>query len=154
MVEDSIREVGFADSLTVDKNGIVLSGNQRLETLVGIGMTNPIVIQSDGTRPIVHQRTDLKADDERAKKLAVFANRSQELNLEWDADALTAMEIDLSKFWTEAESAKLLSELKPPGDFTEKGEDIEIEHICPRCGFRFSGGQTVEKGKVSEGTSG
>ena len=149
MVETSIREVGFADSLTVDRDGVVLSGNQRLETLADIGMTDPIVVKSDGTRPIVHQRVDLKASDPRAKQLAILANRSQELNLEWDPETLTAMGVDLSKFWTEAESMTLLSELRPPADFAEKGEGIEIEHVCPKCGYRFSGGQ-VEMKKIEE----
>lgn len=33
----------------------------------------------------------------------------------------------------------------PPEDFPEVGEGIEVEHVCPRCGYQFSGGQTVEK---------
>src|SRR3990172_1407327 len=27
-----------------------------------------------------------------------------------------------------------------PEEFREYGEDIEIEHTCPRCGYQFSGG--------------
>jgi hypothetical protein len=27
-----------------------------------------------------------------------------------------------------------------PGDFPEVGEDLETEHECPKCGYRWSGG--------------
>ena len=53
-MEDFIRECGFDDLFTVDKNGVVISGNRRLETLADIGPEDPNVVQSDGSRPIVH----------------------------------------------------------------------------------------------------
>jgi hypothetical protein len=34
----------------------------------------------------------------------------------------------------------------PPDEFPEVGEDIEVENVCPKCGYRFSGGKTVEVG--------
>jgi len=54
MMEDSIRECGFGDSLTVDAQGRVISGGARLETLADIQMTDAVVIQTDGTRPVIH----------------------------------------------------------------------------------------------------
>ncbi len=35
------------------------------------------------------------------------------------------------------------SEPKPPEEFAEYDEDIATEHQCPKCGYRFSGGQQV-----------
>lgn len=29
----------------------------------------------------------------------------------------------------------------PPGEFTEFGDDIPIDHVCPKCGYRWSGGE-------------
>ena len=109
MVTDSIQAVGFADSMTVDRDGVVLSGNQRLDSLGEAQLGNPIVIQSDGTRPIIHQRTDLKAGDERARMLAILANRSQELNLEWSPEMLKLLDVDLSGMWTKAELEELFA---------------------------------------------
>ena len=31
--------------------------------------------------------------------------------------------------------------VEPPDDFKEFDESIEIEHECPRCGYKFSGGK-------------
>jgi len=82
-MEDFIRECGFDDLFTVDKNGVVISGNRRLETLADIGPEDPTVVQSDGSRPIEHQRVDLDLEkDKQAKRLALLQNRVGEVNLE------------------------------------------------------------------------
>ena len=36
---------------------------------------------------------------------------------------------------------------EPLGEFPSVGEDIETDYVCPRCGYEFSGGQTVQKEK-------
>lgn len=30
-------------------------------------------------------------------------------------------------------------EAKPPEDFAEYGENIQTEHSCPKCGYKWSG---------------
>ena len=115
MMVDSIQETGFGDSITVDKHGVIISGNGRNEALGEIGMIeNPIVIQSDGTRPVIHQRTDLDlATDPRAKKLALYQNRVGETNLDWDPEVLAALQAegsDLSKMFTDDELSALIDE--------------------------------------------
>jgi len=39
LMEHSIREYGYGDSMTVDRAGRIISGNQRAETLADLGMT-------------------------------------------------------------------------------------------------------------------
>jgi site-specific DNA-methyltransferase (adenine-specific)/modification methylase len=114
MMENSLRQCGFGDSLTVDKDGVVISGNQRLETLADIQMENPIVVQSDGSRPIVHQRTDLSIKDKRARMLSIYQNRVAELNLEWSPEILKSLaeDVDLGRFWTEKELTLLIPDLE------------------------------------------
>jgi hypothetical protein len=29
----------------------------------------------------------------------------------------------------------------PPVEFTEFGEDITVDHVCPKCGYKWSGGE-------------
>jgi hypothetical protein len=113
MMETSMREVGFGDSLTVDKHGIVISGHQRQETAVDLGMVDAIVVQSDGTKPIIHQRVDLDAREDRARRLALFSNRVGETNLEWDVEMLKQLEADgleLDQLWTPDELSKLMGD--------------------------------------------
>ena len=40
-----------------------------------------------------------------------------------------------------AESAGLYEAPEAPEDFKEVGEDIETEHECPKCGYKWSGGE-------------
>jgi len=126
MMKDSIAECGFGDSLTVDKNGVIISGNQRAETLKELNLQDAIVVPSDGTRPIIHQRIDLEASEPKAKKLGLLSNRVGEVNLDWNPDVLSALksELDLSKLFDENElggiigfgdlSYEQFKELKPP----------------------------------------
>jgi DNA modification methylase len=131
MMEESIRECGFGDSLTVDKNGIVISGNQRLETLADIGLENPLVVQSDGSRPVIHQRLDLDlSKDARAKLLALYQNRVGEANLQWSPEMLRALQqqgIRLDGLWSEKELAALKLDATPPDEGPEPQIDKAAE---------------------------
>jgi len=41
-----------------------------------------------------------------------------------------------------AEDAKIPgADIDPPDDFPEVDEDIEVEHECPKCGYKWSGGK-------------
>jgi hypothetical protein len=123
MLEDSIQECGFGDSLTVDRNGRIISGNARAEVLVSVGMEDAVVVQSDGTKPIIHQRTDLDLEndtDHRARRLSLQLNRIHEADLEWNAGILAELAqdgVELSDLWsTEEMDALLLSSQMPESE--------------------------------------
>lgn len=156
MMDRSLEETGFGDSLTVDRNGVAISGNARAETLLGKKMGEPIIVQTDGTRPIIHQRIDLDLEtDEKAKLLAIYQNRVGQVNLQdgWNVAALAEMKaagVSLDSLFNSDEWAKLeatLAEPTSPDGFKTVGSDLETEHQCPKCGYLFSGGKTVEKAK-------
>lgn len=50
------------------------------------------------------------------------------------SEALSQM---LAELWEENKPADVG---ESPEEFAEVGEDIETEHQCPKCGYRFSGG--------------
>lgn len=126
LMEDSIREDGFGDSITVDKNGKIISGNQRGETVADLQMTDVIVVQSDGTKPIIHQRTDLDLEvDERAKRLAIRSNRVGELNLDWDGDILAGLQDEGLNLGELGFDDAALEEILP----AEDGSEPELKRI-------------------------
>ncbi|MGH3429715.1 MAG: hypothetical protein ACRDQZ_19460 [Mycobacteriales bacterium] len=143
LMEASLRECGFGDSMTADKHGVIISGNQRLETVGSLGFQDPIIVESDGTRPIIHKRTDLDAKSPQAKKLALLANRVAELNLDWDPEmlALHNAEFDLaaSGIFSVEELNKILGNVDGPDAFAEVGDDLQTEYRCPKCGYEWSG---------------
>lgn len=110
-IEGSIQKSGFGRSILVDKNGKIIAGNKSAEVAAELGFEDVVIVQSDGTKIIAVQRTDLDLDtDEAAKYLAIADNRSGQLSLDWDADVLSELsqDLDLSGLFFEDELAALL----------------------------------------------
>lgn len=65
MIVNSIQEDGFGRSVLADKNGVLIAGNKTLEASAEVfGVeSEPIVVESDGTRPVVVKRLDLDLSD-------------------------------------------------------------------------------------------
>lgn len=117
LLEQSIQADGWTGAITVAADGETFDGSARLEVAAATGFENAIVVESDGTRPIIHRRTDIPtADDERAKRLGVAANRVASLNLDWDAGVLAelAAETDLSQLFQDDELTALLAGVTIP----------------------------------------
>lgn len=154
MLDKSMGENGFIGAMTSAADGEIFDGSARLETAYErFGEdVEPIVIDADGTRPIIVRRIDIpSADDPRAKKLAIAANRIASVDLDWDADILAAIadEVDISDMFFEDELAALVerdSEEETP-NFEPVGMDEqgkldqiqpkEIDCKCPQCGHDF-----------------
>jgi len=121
MLDQSLRTYGAGRSIVCDRNGVVIAGNKTLECAADIGM-DVEVVQSDGTRLVVVQRTDLDlAKDPKARELAYADNRAGEVGLDWDPAMLAAdlaAGVDLDKFWLPGEMADVLS-----ADPVQVGED-------------------------------
>ena len=147
LLEKSIQEDGWIGAITVAADGETFDGSARIEVGAATGFEDAIVVESDGTRPIVHVRRDIPtADDPRAKRLGLAANRVAELNLEWDVDELLASVadgVDLSAMFREDELDALLQAANTP-DFQpvgieEQGRLDEKKQVeCPHCHMWFT----------------
>lgn len=115
-IEDSLRSVGAARSIVVDRNGIILAGNQTHQKAVELGLAARVV-ETTGEELVVVRRMDVDAerDPEKAKELAYRDNRAGELNLTWDPKQLAA-DLDTNMLppglWTDAEMAHHLKALE------------------------------------------
>jgi hypothetical protein len=110
-VERSLNKYGAGRSILIDRNGKIIAGNKTAANAAAAGIDEVLVIESDGTKIIAVQRTDLDLNDPKAKELAIADNRAAELGLEWDPDVLSQLstELDLKPFFTDAELKELLS---------------------------------------------
>jgi hypothetical protein len=110
MLEKSINKVGWLGAVTVAADGEAFDGSLRLETIAtALDGAKPIVVDVDGTRPVIVRRTDIpNADNPLAREASVWANRVAEAS-EWDkavlADWGLAGDIDLGELWTVEELA-------------------------------------------------
>jgi hypothetical protein len=110
MIEDSLRQYGAGRSILLDKHGNVIAGNKTLENAGAIGMDDVIVVQSDGTKLVAVQRTDLDLADAHTRQLAIADNRAGQVSLDWDVEALKGLVedgVDLAPFWTADELAAM-----------------------------------------------
>jgi hypothetical protein len=118
MLEASMRRLGYGDAMTATRDGVVLSGNKRHQVAGELGLSRPIVVKSDGSRPVVVVRTDLVYGDAKATELAIAANRVGEVSLEWDAAVLARLreedQVDLGGLWNEKELVSFLATTRAP----------------------------------------
>lgn len=136
MLEHSLRTYGAGRSILIDKKGRIIAGNKTVEACGAMGLSNVVVVQTTGDQIVAVQRMDLDLEtDAKAKELAIADNRIAEVNLEWDAAAIVALndEVDLSKFWGEAELKKMLGEHLEAADFD----------CCPNCGRKMVKGRST-----------
>ena len=110
-IDKSIRTDGYGDPMLAAADGEMISGSARLETVAQVfGVdAEPIIVHSDGTRPVIHVRDDIpNAADKRAVRLALAANRAAELDLAWDVEVLAGLDADvLDGLWTADELSDL-----------------------------------------------
>lgn len=124
MLGKSISERGFIGAITAAADGEVFDGSARLETVYDrFGDIEPIVVDADGTRPVIVRRTDiLTAKDPKAIKLAIEANRIAQVNLDIDTDILRTISedqsIDISDLYFDNELEELFE-----ADTVENEED-------------------------------
>lgn len=154
MIGDSVQKLGLGRSVLADKNGKLIAGNKTTEIAGEIGMEDVIVVQTDGTKLVIVQRTDLNLDeDPEARELAVMDNRTSETSLHWDIGRLREMEengVNLSSAFLPGEIDTLaaieaaqannnLNDAQPPEEFPAYDENMESAYKCPKCAYAWSG---------------
>lgn len=91
----SVKEDGWIGAITVAADGETFDGSARLQVAQALGMDNPLVVDIDGTRPVVLRHTGIPtATSPEARRLGVGANRIAELDLEWSKPHLELMQAE------------------------------------------------------------
>ncbi len=114
LLSAAMREDGYVTPMTAVADGTVIEGNARMKTAPEVfPNVAPLVVEHDGTRPIVMVRTDIPdAQDPRAKRIAIATNRIAQLDLQWDPAVLQEFARDgvaLDVFFKPAELNRLLN---------------------------------------------
>ena len=107
----SIGADGWIGAITVAADGETFDGSARTEVGVAAGFAEAIVVDSDGSRPVIVRRVDVPtATDPRAKRLSLAANRIAQLNLDLDPAVVLAYAdegVALAGLYADAEIASL-----------------------------------------------
>ena len=146
MVEESLRRFGAGRSILVDRNGRIIAGNTTHEAAVDIGLTDAVVVKTDGTKLVVVMREDLDLDSPAARALAIADNRTSEVGLSWDPGVLAELAadqaIDLSALFSPVELADLLGSDAPTPRFQPEQPAHRLDELadnatCPACGHTW-----------------
>jgi hypothetical protein len=155
-LKESIRANGFvAPPLLNEETGRLVFGHGRALALQDLHREDP-------SKPPARIRTDARGwlvpllrglsfeTDEDALRYLIADNRVAEFST-WELPDLSAMLARLQASerlvgtgWTDGELQRLLAEVRgpsPPSDFPEIDENVPIEHTCPKCHYKWSGGK-------------
>ena len=141
MLDKSMADNGFIGAMTSAADGEIFDGSARLETAYDrFGEEiEPIVINADGTRPIIVVRTDIpSADHPKAKKLSIAANRIPAVDLDWDPEVLKAIgeEVDISDLFFDNEIEHLFEKLEKEYNSNPSWGGAELDSLDRMIGDR------------------
>lgn len=130
LLEDSIQKDGWIGAITVAADGETFDGSARVEVGAGAGFEDAIVVESDGTKPVIVRRTDIEsADDPKAQRLGIAANRVAQVDLSWDAEVLAELAdsgVELNDLFSADEITELLNGVERDGEIYDISEPSEV----------------------------
>lgn len=141
----SIREFGFTNPVLTDGKGGIIAGHGRVLAANAEGWDVVPTIELSHLSP-EQRRAYIIADN----KLALDAG--------WDDDLLRlelgelrddGFDLSLTGFDTPELDKLFADDPTGPSDFPGFDENIETEHTCPSCGYKFSGGKTTATPQVT-----
>ena len=90
LLEKSIKEVGVIESICVDKQGEIITGNARFETFEKLGYKPKIIELSENEYPVI--QTELEG--EKRVKAAILANTTAHKNFNLDMDLIQEVAVE------------------------------------------------------------
>lgn len=95
LITDSIQRDGYSAPMVAAADGEIFAGSARLEAVGDVLNAEPIIVHSDGTRPVIHVRDDIpNADDPKARRLGVADNVIARIDYDPDGALLAALAAD------------------------------------------------------------
>ncbi len=139
-IAGSIREFGFNNPVLIDKDNGIIAGHGRvlaaqqlgLETVPCLRLGHLTKTQRKAYILADNRLAELSQWDTEMLALEIADLRLDDVDLEllgFDDDALVDL---LGQVETDTDTS--------PDEFKEMDEDIDTDHECPKCGYRWSGG--------------
>ena len=136
-VAASIKEFGFRQPIVVDSDYVVVVGHTRLEAAKILGLDEvPVHVAKDMTpaQAKAYRLADNRTGEDATWDFELLALEIDDLHEQFDGD-LSAIGFDEG----ELENLSNSETDEAPEDFDEYDENIETAHICPKCGYSWSG---------------
>ena len=88
LLEKSVNKVGIIESITVSNDDKIISGNARHEVIGKNFTKEALVIETDGTQPIIIKRTDIESDTKQFYEASILANTTAKKNIDFDMEVI------------------------------------------------------------------
>jgi hypothetical protein len=90
-LDNSLEQVGIIESVTISNDNVIISGNARHEK-IGQKFTNDaIIVETDGTTPVVIKRTDIESGTKEFHKASILANTVAQKNQNIDVELVEVL---------------------------------------------------------------
>jgi hypothetical protein len=145
-LENSIQRDGWIGAQTAAADQEIFDGSARLEVAEDkFDGVEPIIVESDGTRPVIVVRTDIpNADHPKAKRLAIGANAIAKIDLDFDPEILLALANEdpaiANLLRQDPDLERILTQDPANVEFKEYDESVvdDVKYAeCPKCGHKF-----------------
>lgn len=104
LLEKSLGKVGIIESITVSNDNKIISGNARHEIIGRNFNEEAILIETDGTKPVIIKRTDIISETKQFYEASILANTTAKANIEIDVEAI---ELLVEEFQIDAEELSI-----------------------------------------------
>ncbi|OAV63900.1 hypothetical protein Barb6_03469 [Bacteroidales bacterium Barb6] len=95
LLENSIRKTGIIESITVSSDNKIISGNARQEKMREVlGDAVPIIVDTDGTKPIIIRRSDIHSDTKEFYEAAILANTVSKNNINLNDNLIRSVAVE------------------------------------------------------------
>lgn len=94
LLEKSVNKVGIIESITVSNDDKIISGNARHEVIGKNFTKEALVIETDGTQPIIIKRTDIESDTKQFYEASILANTTSKKNIDFDNEVIEQLAVD------------------------------------------------------------
>jgi ParB-like chromosome segregation protein Spo0J len=131
-IMDSLTRFGQQKPVVIDSNSVVVAGNGTVEAAKRLGWekVSTVTTKLDGV-----EKTAFAIADNRTAELAVWdmGQLADHIEVIQDVDGMLE-----SIGFTDGELETLFNTVESPEDFeTINPETMDLENICPQCGFEF-----------------
>jgi ParB-like chromosome segregation protein Spo0J len=134
----SIREWGWTMPVLVDEAGTLIAGHGRVLAARQLEIDRVPTMTARGW-----SEAKIKAYRIADNQLSMLSGWDEQL-LGVELGELKGLGADLGLIGFPGDRLeRLMAGPQPPGNFGAFDENIPIEHVCPKCGYRWSGGSSA-----------
>ena len=94
LLEKSVNKVGIIESITVSNDDKIISGNARHEIIGKNFIKEALVIETDGTQPIIIKRTDIESNTKEFYEASILANTTSKKNIDFDMEVIDSLAVE------------------------------------------------------------